>query len=82
MITKTFISAKTFRAYGTNFFRQDKKLRDHERSPAQPKCRAQKTRPAFRTFHDIGDVVESLGQAEGPVPRVSVTVWDWSLVLV
>jgi hypothetical protein len=29
MITKTFLLAKTFRAYGTNFLRQDKFFRDH-----------------------------------------------------
>jgi hypothetical protein len=29
MIAKEFICAKIFRAYGTNFFRQNKNLRDH-----------------------------------------------------
>jgi hypothetical protein len=29
MIAKTFLLAKLFRAYGTNFFRQEKSLRDH-----------------------------------------------------
>jgi hypothetical protein len=28
MIAKTFLLAKLFRAYGTNFFRQEKSLRD------------------------------------------------------
>jgi hypothetical protein len=32
MIAKIFIIAKTFRAYGTNFFRQDKSLRDNGHS--------------------------------------------------
>jgi hypothetical protein len=30
VIAKTFLSAKTFRAYGTNFFRQEKSFRDHD----------------------------------------------------
>jgi hypothetical protein len=29
VIAKTFLLAKLFRAYGTNFFRQEKSLRDH-----------------------------------------------------
>jgi hypothetical protein len=29
MIAKTFLMAKTFHAYGDNFFRQEKSLRDH-----------------------------------------------------
>jgi hypothetical protein len=29
MITKPFFIAKTFRAHSTNFFRQEKSLRDH-----------------------------------------------------
>jgi hypothetical protein len=29
MIAKTFLLAKTFRAYGTNFLRQEKSIRDH-----------------------------------------------------
>jgi hypothetical protein len=29
MIAKTFLMAKTFHAYGENFFRQEKSLRDH-----------------------------------------------------
>jgi hypothetical protein len=29
MIAKAFLSAKTFRAHGTNFLRQEKSLRDH-----------------------------------------------------
>jgi hypothetical protein len=29
MITKDYFMAKTFRAYGANFFRQEKSLRDH-----------------------------------------------------
>jgi hypothetical protein len=32
MIAKTFLLAKTFRAYGTNFFRQEKSLRDQSHS--------------------------------------------------
>jgi len=32
VIAKTFLSAKTFRAYGTNFFRQEKSFRDHGRA--------------------------------------------------
>jgi hypothetical protein len=34
MITKPFLSAKTFRAQSTNFLRQDKSLRDHRADPA------------------------------------------------
>jgi hypothetical protein len=33
MIAKEFITAKLFRAYGANFFRQNKKLRDHGGQP-------------------------------------------------
>jgi hypothetical protein len=33
MITKTFLLAKTFRAHGTNFFRQEKSLRDQRGIP-------------------------------------------------
>jgi hypothetical protein len=29
MITKDFVLAKTFRAYSTNFLRQEKSFRDH-----------------------------------------------------
>jgi hypothetical protein len=36
MITKTFLLAKLFRAYGTNFFRQEKSFRDHDRAPGRP----------------------------------------------
>jgi hypothetical protein len=33
MIAKTFLSAKTFRAHGTNFFRQEKSFRDQRGMP-------------------------------------------------
>jgi hypothetical protein len=36
MIAKLFIIAKTFLAYGVNFFRQDKSLRDHGDAPRRP----------------------------------------------
>jgi hypothetical protein len=36
MIVKDFISAKTFRAYGANFLRQAKSLRDHGGAPGRP----------------------------------------------
>jgi hypothetical protein len=35
MITKTIFTAKVFRAYGTNFFRQEKSLRDHGDAPGR-----------------------------------------------
>jgi hypothetical protein len=36
VIAKTFLSAKTFRAYGTNFLRQEKSFRDHSRVLGRP----------------------------------------------
>jgi hypothetical protein len=36
VIAKTFLSAKTFRAYGTNFFRQEKSFRDHGGALGRP----------------------------------------------
>jgi hypothetical protein len=36
VITKAFLSAKLFRAYGTNFFRQEKRLRDDGGAPGRP----------------------------------------------
>jgi hypothetical protein len=36
MIAKTFFIAKTFRAYGTNFLRQEKSLRDHGGEVGRP----------------------------------------------
>jgi hypothetical protein len=36
MIAKTFLTAKTFRAYGTNFLRQEKSFRDHGGAPGRP----------------------------------------------
>ena len=38
MIAKTFLLAKTFRVYGTNFLRQEKSLRDHKAAPLKLAC--------------------------------------------
>jgi hypothetical protein len=38
IMAKDFIIAKTFRAYSTNFFRQDKSLRDHGGSVTRVAC--------------------------------------------
>jgi hypothetical protein len=35
VIAKTFLSGKTFRAYDTNFLRQEKSFRDHGRAPGR-----------------------------------------------
>jgi hypothetical protein len=36
MITKVFFIAKTFRAYGENFLRQEKSIRDHGGEAGRP----------------------------------------------
>jgi hypothetical protein len=36
MIAKTFVIAKTFSSHSANFFRQDKRLRDHDNAAGRP----------------------------------------------